>query len=122
MTGQHFLLIGLLCTISVACTSNKIPERITESRNYNGTFLCDGSQQVQVRFTPFKAELEFHSMIVEMTQQPAPAGLLYTADGQSLRANGGEATWIDGRGAVHHCRDVTNLNGNTIDLPSPATH
>ena len=113
-------MIGLLCTVSAACASKKVPERITESRNYNGTFLCDGSQQVQVRFTPFKAELESQGAIVEMAQQPAPAGLLYTAAAQSLRAHGGEATWIDGKGAVHHCRDITGLNGSIINLPSPA--
>jgi hypothetical protein len=116
MTGQHLLMTGLLCTLSVACASKT--EKITESRNYNGTFLCDGSQQVRVRFTPFKAELESEGTIVEMAQQPAPAGFLYTADGQSLRANGIEATWIDGKGAVHHCRDVTSLSGNTISIPA----
>ena len=114
-TGQY-LPIGLVCTFSAACASKT--ERITESRNFNGTFLCDGSQQVQVRFTPFKAALESQGAIVEMAQQPAADGLLYTADGQSLRARGGEATWIDGKGAVHHCRDVTSLNGNTLSLPA----
>jgi hypothetical protein len=120
MTGQHLVLIGLLCTIFVACASQKTPERIMESRNYNGKFLCDGSQQVQVRFTPFRAELESQGAIVEMAQQPAPEGLLYTTDGQSLRARGDEATWTDGKGAVHHCKDVTSLNGTIISLPSPA--
>lgn len=91
-----------------------------KSRNYNGKFLCDGSRQVQVRFTPFKAELESQGAIVEMAQQPASEGFLYTAEKQSLRASGGEATWTDGGGAVHHCRDITSLNGNTINLPSPA--
>jgi hypothetical protein len=121
MTGQY-LMIGLLCTACVACTSKKIPERITESRNYNGTFLCDGSRQVQVRFTPFKAELESQGAIVEMTQQPSPDGLLYAADGQNLRTRGDEATWTDGGGAIHHCRDVTSLNGDITAIPSPAAH
>jgi hypothetical protein len=116
MTGQYLLMTGLLCTFSIACALKT--EKITESRNYNGTFLCDGSQQVRIRFTPFKAELESEGTIVEMAQQPAPAGFLYTADGQSLRANGIEATWIDGKGAVHHCRDVTSLSGNTISIPA----
>jgi len=118
MTGQHLLMTGLLCAVCVACASQKIPERLTESRNYNGTFLCDGSQQVKVRFTPFKAELESEGAIVDMAQQPSPDGLLYTAGGQSLRASGGEATWIDSGGAAHHCRDVTSLNGNTISIPA----
>ena len=120
MTGQHLVLIGLLCTALVACASQKTPERIMESRNYNGKFLCDGSQQVQVRFTPFKAELESEGAIVEMAQQPDAGGLLYTAGKQSLRATGNEATWTDGGGAVHHCKDVTSLNSNTINLPPPA--
>jgi hypothetical protein len=112
-------MIGLLCTVCAACAS-KTPERITESRNYNGTFLCDGSRRVQVRFTPFKAELESQGTIVEMTQQPSPDGLLYAAGGQSLRTRGDEATWTDGSGAVHHCRDVTSVNGNIISIPPPA--
>jgi hypothetical protein len=121
MTGQHLLMIGLLCAASVACAPKRIPERITESRNYNGTFLCDGGQRVQVRFTPFKAELESQSVAVEMTQQPtAPDGFLYTADGQSLSAHCDEATWTDGRGALHHCRDVTSSNGNTTGILPPA--
>lgn len=115
ITGQY-LMIGLFCVASAACASKT--EKIIESRNYNGTFLCDGSQQVQVRFTPFKAELESQGAIVEMAQQPAPDGLLYTADGQSLHARGDEVTWTDGKGALHHCRDVTSLNGNTISIPA----
>lgn len=117
MTG-HCLMIGLLCVASAGCASKT--ERIIESRNYNGKFLCDGNRQVQVRFTPFKAELESQGTTVEMAQQPAADGFLYTAMGQSLRATGNEATWTDGGGAVHHCRDVTSLNGNTINLPSSA--
>jgi membrane-bound lysozyme inhibitor of c-type lysozyme MliC len=117
MTGQRLLVIGLLCTASAACASHKIPERVTESRNYNGTFLCDGSQQVQVRFTPFKAELESPDATVEMTQQPARDGFLYVAGGQSLRAHGAEATWTDGGGAVHHCREVISLPASV----APAT-
>ena len=120
MTGQHLLMIGLLCALSAACASKKTAEPITESRNYNGTFLCDGSQQVKVRFTPFRAELESAGAIVEMAQQPAADGILYRAGGQSLRARGSEATWTDGGGAVHHCKDVTSLNGTTITLPAPA--
>jgi len=114
-------MIGLLCAASAACAAKKIPERIMESRNYNGAFLCDGSQRVQVRFTPFKAELESQGVTVEMAQQPASDGFLYTADGQSLRAHGDETIWTDGEGAVHRCRDVTSLNANTMNIPPPAT-
>lgn len=116
MTGQHFLRIGFLCAVLTACAGK--PEKITESRNYNGTFLCDGNQRVLVRFTPFRAELESAGAIVELAQQPAPHGFLYTAGGQSLRASGNEAAWTDGAGTVHRCKDVTSLN--TISLPSPA--
>lgn len=118
MTGRHLALTGLLCTALVACASQKTPARIMESRNYNGKFLCDGSRQVQVRFTPFRAALESEGAAVEMTQQPAPDGFLYTAEGQSLRATGNEATWTDGAGTVHHCKDVTSLNA--VTLPAPA--
>jgi hypothetical protein len=121
MTGQHLLTIGLLCVVSSACASKKAPERIIESRNYNGAFLCDGNQRVQVRFTPFKAELDSQGVTVEMAQQPAPDGFLYTAGGQRLRARGDEAIWTDSGGAVHRCRDVTSLNANTINIPPPAT-
>ena len=96
---QQLLPIGLLCAMSVACA----PERIREVRDYNARFVCDGSQPVQVRFAPFNAVLESQGASVAMTQQPAADGFLYTGGGQSLRARGDEATWTDGKGAVHQC-------------------
>jgi len=86
--------------MSVACA----PERIREVRDYNATFVCDGDQRVQVRFAPFKAVLESQGLSVDMIQQPAADGFLYTRGGQRLRARGDEATWTDGKGTVHHCR------------------
>jgi hypothetical protein len=105
MNGQQFFLIGLLCAVSVACAPTRpAPERITEVRDYNDTFLCDGDQRMQVRFTPFAAALEFQGASIDMRQQPTADGLLYTGGGQSLRAHGDAATETDGKGAVHNCR------------------
>jgi hypothetical protein len=103
---QHLLTIGLLCSFSVACT----PESIHEVRDYNATFVCDGNQRLQVRFAPFKAVLESQGVSVDMIQQPAADGFLYTGGGQSLRARGDEATWTDGKNAAHHCRAVIAAN------------
>jgi hypothetical protein len=105
MAGRHFLQTGLLCAMSAACT-HETPPPIHEVRNYNATFTCDGSQQVQVRFVPFRAMLESQGVSFDMTQQPAADGYLYAGGGQSLRGRGYEATWTDSGGAIHHCQDV----------------
>jgi hypothetical protein len=103
--ARQYLLIGLLCTTSFACTSeNRAP--ILETRNYNATLSCDGGQRILAHFAPYKAVLEVQGATVDMTQQPAADGFLYAGGGQSLRGRGYEATWTDDKGAVHHCRDA----------------
>ena len=97
---QHLFLICLPCAMPAACA----PERIHEVRDYNATFVCDGGQTVQVRFAPFKAVLESQGVSVDMIQQPAASGFLYTGGGQGLRARSDEAMWTDGKGANHQCR------------------
>ncbi|HKU63740.1 MAG TPA: MliC family protein [Rhizomicrobium sp.] len=99
MATPRFLPIGLLCAMSVACA----PERIREVRDYNATFICDGDQPMQVRFSPFNAVLQAQGASIALIQQPAADGFFYTGGGQSLRAQGDDATWTDGKGAVHHC-------------------
>ena len=88
-----------------ACAPERPPDRIQETRNYNASFLCDG-QPVQVHFSPYNALLESQGGSVAMSQLPAADGFSYAGDGQSLRGRGYEATWTDGTGAIHHCRDV----------------
>jgi len=112
---QRLLLIGLPWAMSFACA----PEtpKIQEIRNYQATFLCEDSQKMHVHFVPFNATLDFQGMSVAMTQQPAADGFLYTGEGQSLRARGAEATWTDGRGAVHHCREALTAS-QTINMPA----
>jgi Membrane-bound lysozyme-inhibitor of c-type lysozyme len=100
MARQHLLLIGLLCSMSVACAP-----AIHAVQDYQTTFVCDGEQRVHVRFAPFKAVLESQGVSVAMIQQTAADGFLYTGGGQSLRQRGHEATWTDGKGALHHCRE-----------------
>jgi membrane-bound inhibitor of C-type lysozyme len=107
ITGRHLFLIGL-CALSAA-RARETP-KIQEVRNYQATFLCDGNQQMHVRFVPFKAELESQGVSVDMSQQLAADGYLYTDGSQSLRARGSEATWTDGKGAVHHCREGIAAN------------
>lgn len=110
--GQY-LEIGLLCAITAACAPETA--KIQEVRNYQASFLCDGNQSLHVRFAPFQAVLESPDTSVEMTQQPAADGYLYAGGGQSLRARGADATWTDGKGAVHHCREgaAASSNSNT---------
>jgi hypothetical protein len=107
------LLAGLLCSLCAACAP-QAPERITAVQNYNAKFLCDGNQPLQVHFAPFKAALESQGVSVDMDQQPAAAGFRYAGGGQDLRQQGHEATWTDGKGAAHHCREtgVTSPEGN----------
>jgi len=102
---QHLLAIGLLCAVPIACAP-AIPEKVGSVRNYNATFACEGDQRVDVHFIPFKATLEFQGASVDMDQQGAADGFLYSGGGQSLRANGDEAMWTDGKGAIHHCRET----------------
>jgi hypothetical protein len=103
-SGRHFLLIGIVFWTSVACVP-KMPQKIDEVRNYNATFVCDGTRMVIVNFTPFAAALESDGVSADLTQQPATDEFFYTGGGQSLRARGNEATWIDNNGAAHQCRE-----------------
>jgi hypothetical protein len=101
MTTQRIFLAGLVCAASVACA----PE-IHAIQDYQAPFLCDGNQTVQMRFAPFKAVLESQGLSVALTQRAAADGFLYMGEGQSWRQRGYDATWTDGKGAVHHCRDA----------------
>jgi hypothetical protein len=102
-TGSSYLGIGCLCAICAACASGTA--KIQEVRNYQASFLCDGGQQLGVRFIPFQVVLETPDASVEMAQKPAADGYLYAGGGQSLRARGPDAVWTDGKGAVHRCRE-----------------
>jgi len=114
LARQHLLMIGLLSAISIACASERPPERIQETRNYNASFLCDGGQRVVVHFAPYQAVLESQGVSVDMAQQPAADGFSYAGGGQGLRGRGYEAMWTDGTGSVHHCRDAAvNPKANT---------
>jgi hypothetical protein len=88
------------------CASEKAPEKIQETRNFNASFVCDDGQRLQAHFVPYKAVLESQGMSVGMTQQPAADGCSYAGGGQSLRGRGYEAMWTDEKGVVHHCRDA----------------
>jgi hypothetical protein len=111
MTIQRFLLIGLFCAMSVACTPQP-PESVNAVLDYNATFVCDGNQLVQVRFSPFRAVLESQDMSVDMVQEPTADGYRYAGGGQSLRARGAAATWTDAKGALHDCRERLGANPN----------
>jgi hypothetical protein len=114
MTMQRFVPIGLLCAMSAACA----PEKVLSVQNYQATFMCDDNLPVRVRFAPFAAELESQGVTVAMTQQPAAKGYLYTGGGQTLRQQGHEATWIDGKGVAHRCRDAaTQASGDANRAP-----
>lgn len=99
MTRQHLLLIALL---SVSACKHEV----VEVRDYQATFLCEGDQRMHVVFAPYKAVLDSQGVSVAMEQKPAADGYHYAGGGQDLRAVGGEATWKDGKGAVHHCREA----------------
>jgi hypothetical protein len=109
-------MIGVACWMSVACAP-KMPQAINGVRNYNATFLCDGTKIVKVRFTPFAAALESDGASADLTQQPTADGFLYTGGGQSLHARANEATWSDGKGATHQCRE--RLAGSPKIDPPP---
>ena len=100
----NLLLAGAGALMPVACAPT-MPQKINEVRNYNATFLCDGTKVMTVAFTPFAAVLESDGVSADLTQQPAADGFLYTDGRQSLRAHGHEATWTDGNGAAHQCRE-----------------
>lgn len=101
MKGRHFL-IGVLGWTSLACAP-QMPQKIEDTRNYNATFLCDGTRLMKVSFTPFAAALESDGVSNDLTQQPAGGEFLYAGGGQSLRARGHRAVWTDSRGAAHQC-------------------
>lgn len=103
MAGARILLIGLFCAIS-ACAP-QTHEKLGTVRNYNASFACDDGQQMLVHFTPFAATIEAQGRSVDLTQQPATDRFLYSGGGQSLSAQGAEATWTDAKGAAHHCTE-----------------
>jgi hypothetical protein len=109
-------MTGVVCWASAACAP-QMPQKIEEIRNYNATFLCDGTKLIRVSFTPFAAALESDGVSTDLTQQPAAGEFLYAGGGQSLRARGHEATWTDGKGAAHQCREG-GADGPKSDRPS----
>lgn len=111
MTRQQLFLTGLLCAMSAACAPERPSEKINQV--HNATFACDDGQRLQARFTPLNAVLESQGVSVAMTQKPAADGFLYAGGGQSLRGRGDEATWTDGKGAVHHCRAIAAPSAKT---------
>jgi hypothetical protein len=82
-----------------------MPQKISEVRNYNAAFVCDGAKLLTVQFTPFAAALESDGISADLTQQPVADGFLYTGGGQSLRARGNQAIWTDVKGTIHQCQD-----------------
>ena len=78
-----------------------------ETRNVIEAFLKSAKQP---------AVLESDGVSADLTQQPAAHGFLYTGSGQSLRASGNEATWIDSNGAAHQCRERV-AKGRKSDTP-----
>jgi membrane-bound inhibitor of C-type lysozyme len=105
--------------MSAACAPEmpKAAPKITEVRNYQANFVCEGEQRMHVQFSPYSAELESQGLAVAMAQQPAADGYSYAGSGQSLRARGPEATWTDDKGAVHHCREAT-VATSKINMPA----
>ena len=99
------LSAGLLCAMASACAPDA-PPKISEIRNYQANFQCEGDRRMHVQFSPFNAVLDEEGNSVALSQQPAADGFLYAGSGQSLRARGPEAVWTDSKGAVHHCREA----------------
>jgi hypothetical protein len=96
-----------ICVLATACTPRKNPpEPISEVRDYQATFLCDGDQLIHVVFTPFNAALDFEGVSVAMIQQPAADGFRYAGGGQSLRQGGRVTTWTDAKGVARQCREI----------------
>lgn len=88
----------------VACAPDAT--KILETRDYQATFECDDGQRMHVQFTPYNAVLEFRSVSVAMTQQPAADGYRYSGQGQSLRVYRNEAAWTDDKRVIRRCREV----------------
>lgn len=116
MTAQRLLTTGLACWAFAACAP-QMPHAIDKVRNYNATFLCDGTKIVKISFTPFAAVLETDDASFNLTQQPTAYGFLYIGDGQSLHALRDQASWSDKNGTTHQCRDRT-AEGAKIDPAS----
>ena len=101
---------GFLCVLAVGCAPQtpapKVPDKVGEVRDYQANFACDGGERLHVRFAPYSAVLDTPDASITLTQQPAADGYLYSGEGQSLRARGADAMWTDGKGTLHHCREV----------------
>jgi hypothetical protein len=106
---------GLLCAVAAACAP-ATPPKITEIRNYQANFQCEGDRRMHVQFSAFNAVLDDQGNSVALSQQPAADGFLYAGGGQSLRARGPEAVWTDGKGAVHSCREAVSPTSKVNSL------
>ncbi len=100
-------LRSALTLLVLAGCASAPPPQIGGVRNYNAAFLCDGETVVKVQFMPFAAVLESGGQSIQLTQQPAARGFLYTGSGHRLDANGNDAVWTDNRGTAHRCRERT---------------
>jgi hypothetical protein len=115
-TRHHILSGGVLCMLVAGCA----PE-INEYRNYDATLMCDGTAPLHVRFGINKAILESNGTFVSMTQRSADKGVRYAGSGQSLVAQGLDATWTDGKGAAHQCRQPAVASPAAIQWPDGDT-
>lgn len=97
---KRLAMIGLLCALATACAPP-----ISEVQNYNATYACGAGRIIHVRFSTGAAVLESDGRSIAMNQQRTADGFLYAGGGHSLRGRGFDATWKDGKGAVHQCHD-----------------
>jgi len=107
--GPRFFLTNFLCAASVACAP-VAPAKINMVQDFNASYLCDGSLPMDMRFEPFKAELQSQGVLADLVQQPAADGFLYAGGGQSVRGRGRDVTWTDGKNVVHQCHDIAAAN------------
>ena len=111
-TRHHILLGGVLCMLVSGCAPD-----IREYRNYDATLMCEGTPPLHVRFGINKAILESGGAFVSMTQRSAAKGVRYAGGGQSLKAQGLDALWTDGKGVAHQCRQPAVASPAAIQWP-----
>jgi heat shock protein HslJ len=111
------LPIAATALLVAACAAPRAGESAAEPVR----FVCERGTSLAVTFLPGKAEVETPSGRLEMTQQPAASGFLYSNGGESIRGKGAELTWTRADGSAIDCRDEKSaMRQPQVEPPVPA--
>jgi len=99
-------LVLILASVLTACTS--APRQENEIIERHVRYLCDNKEGVELRFFPQQgvAVLVRHGRTIELQQQRAASGFVYSNSPTTVRGKGDEITLEIGRMVPLKCKAV----------------